>query len=187
MPEYKAWKSMKSRCYSPSTANSGHYRDNAIEVCEDWLHSFENFFSDMGNMSEGQTLDRIDNSKGYCKDNCRWVDRKIQAQNRGDFNNVFEHNGESHVLKEWAEIFDIKYTTLYQRIYRSGLSFQEAISNKTLKKQYEINGVSHSLKEWCNIYNVDFKMVNDRVVGKKWEILDALTIPKGARRTKTKI
>lgn len=34
MPEYKQWKSMKSRCYSPS-ATKGKYKENNIEVCKE--------------------------------------------------------------------------------------------------------------------------------------------------------
>ena len=34
LPEYKQWKSMKSRCYSPS-AVKGNYKENDIQVCKD--------------------------------------------------------------------------------------------------------------------------------------------------------
>jgi hypothetical protein len=69
LPEYKQWKSMKSRCYSPS-ATKGKYKENNIQVCPEWLNSFETFYFDMGKCPEGFTLERVDNLGDYTKTNC---------------------------------------------------------------------------------------------------------------------
>lgn len=186
MKEYKHWKGMKSRCYAPSTVK-GNYKINEITVCDEWKDCFEQFYEDMGPVPEKYTLERVDNSKSYCKDNCIWADRTTQSKNRGEFNDLVTYNGVTKVLKDWAKHFNIKYTTLYQRIYRSGLSFEEAIQVDPFKKLIEINGESKHLKEWCDIYNIDFKLVNNRIHKHKWEPLDALTIPNGQKRPKIKI
>lgn len=71
---YTVWCNMKSRC---------KLRDGGsdIYICYDWECSFESFYKDMGNIPEGRMLDRIDNNKGYYKENCRWVSRKQQNNN----------------------------------------------------------------------------------------------------------
>jgi len=43
---------------------------------------FANFLADMGERPEGKTIDRINNSKGYYKDNCRWATPFEQVMNR---------------------------------------------------------------------------------------------------------
>lgn len=179
--EYIKWKSMIYRC----TGKYDHtqtYVEKGIEVCEEWKNSFDKFYEDMGDCPEGYTLDRIDNNQGYYKENCRWATWDEQAKNRGDFNDYFEYNGETLTLKDWSRKFNIKYTTLYQRIYRSGLSFKEAIKEDPFGKLIEINGEKHRLKEWCEIYNVEYELVRNRVCKHKWEPEEALTIPKGQKR-----
>lgn len=183
--EYIKWMSMKHRC----TGKYDHtqtYLEKGITVCDEWKNSFEKFYADMGDCPEGYTLDRIDNNLGYYKDNCRWTTWSEQSKNRGDFNDYFEHDGEILTLKDWSKKLNIKYTTLYQRIYRSGLTFEEAITNDPFKKLIEINGESHKLKEWCEIYNVEYELVRNRVCKHKWDPEEALTIPKGQKRKKKK-
>lgn len=81
--EYKAWQSMKTRCYTATYASTHRYKGRGLTVCPDWLQSYELFLRDMGRKpSESHSLDRKDNSKGYSKDNCRWATVEEQASNR---------------------------------------------------------------------------------------------------------
>lgn len=175
LKEYRAWKNMKSRCYSPSQTK-GNYKANKIEVCEEWINSFDTFLKDLGEApSEEYSLDRIDNNLGYCKENCRWTTQDVQCKNRGTFNKLFTYQNETKVLKDWAKHFNIKYTTLYDRIYRYNLTFEKAIMDDPFAKKFEINGILKSLKEWCEVYQMDFKTVNNRIYKHKWDIERALT------------
>lgn len=187
MREYSIWKAMKTRVTNPNTDDSERYIERGITCCDSWLESFEAFYNDMGPCPEGYSIDRIDNDSGYCPENCRWASQTIQTQNRGEFNKIFTHNGKTMVLKEWARELGIKYTTLYQRIYRSGLTFEEAIQKDPFKRQIEINGKVHTLKEWAEIYNIKYQTVVDRIHKHKWDIVDAITIPVGIKRSEIKI
>lgn len=80
---YKTWRKMKERCSYPNERQYT-YKEKNIKVCDRWLNSFENFLEDMGERPDidGITLDRIDNNKGYYKENCRWADKTLQSFNR---------------------------------------------------------------------------------------------------------
>lgn len=78
---YKSWMNMWSRCRNPNRHHADRYIGKGITVCEAWF-VFENFLADMGERPEGQEIDRIDNNKGYYKENCRWVTHQVNCQNR---------------------------------------------------------------------------------------------------------
>ena len=63
--------------------HSKTYLQRGIGVCEKWM-SFIGFYEDMGDRPAGYSLDRIDNYKGYLKENCRWIPLVDQPKNRRD-------------------------------------------------------------------------------------------------------
>jgi hypothetical protein len=124
---YRNWASMMNRCYRKENWNYPNYGGRGITVSEEW-HKFENFVNDMGLPEKGMTLDRIDNNKGYSKENCRWATRKTQAGNRRN-GRKFTLNGMTLTLAEWSEIIGISYYTLYDR-YSRGLPVEKILSPK---------------------------------------------------------
>ena len=118
---------MKARCYSPSQTK-GYYKAHNITVCDEWKNNFDQFMRDMGPIPGADySIERIDNYKGYFPSNCKWIPMKDQAKNRTSCR-IFTMNGETHNLKDWSRIYKIKYTTLYSRVYRYGMSFEDAIA-----------------------------------------------------------
>ena len=77
---HNTWVSMVQRCRNPKCREYSYYGGRGITVCNRWL-KFENFLTDMGERPTGTTIDRIDNSKGYFLENCRWATAKQQARN----------------------------------------------------------------------------------------------------------
>jgi len=112
------WRNMRQRCRE----NQRGYEN--INVCKRWL-SFDNFFEDMKDgWLEGLSIDRIDNSKGYSPDNCRWATREEQANNTRQ-TPLITYLGIKKSVSQWSRYFGIKRTTLRNRLYR-GLTMQEA-------------------------------------------------------------
>jgi hypothetical protein len=124
---------MRSRCEKPHNKNYKFYGAKGT-TCS-W-NTFEQFKLDMYEsfveslkLNEGKriSLDRIDNSKGYSKENCRWATYKEQGANRTN-NRLIKHNNETRCLTEWAELHNMKVVTLWARISKYGWSFEKAIS-----------------------------------------------------------
>ena len=83
-PLYYAWVNMRSRCTDPNAKYYPEYGGRGITICSEWQESFEHFqiWAISNGYAQGLTLDRADNSKSYCPDNCRWVNRTAQQRNR---------------------------------------------------------------------------------------------------------
>ncbi len=101
--EYSVWHTMKTRCYNKNAKNYPRYGGRGIHVCDSWKSDPESFvkWCRENGYKEGLQLDRIDNNGPYSPNNCRFVEPKVNANNRG--NNVrVEAFGESKTVAEWA-------------------------------------------------------------------------------------
>lgn len=116
-PEYRAWRSMKGRCYNPKQQSYRLYGAVGIRVCDEW-HDYETFLRDMGRKPTPQhTLGRIDSTKDYGPDNCRWETAKQQSRNTNR-NHYVEYRGRTMSLAEACEIAGARYLTVFHRLKR---------------------------------------------------------------------
>ena len=85
---YGTWANMMSRCYDKKQPLFKNYGGRGITVAIEW-HHFKNFARDMGlKIDDALTIERVNNSKGYSKENCKWDTRSNQCLNR----RIFENN-----------------------------------------------------------------------------------------------
>jgi hypothetical protein len=100
-PEYYSWYSMKTRCGNPNHADYPWWGGKGITYDPDW-EMFDNFYADMGpRPSREYTLERKDNTKGYSKDNCCWLLKRLQ--NRNQSHNVVTAEQVLRIRREFAE------------------------------------------------------------------------------------
>ena len=117
-PEFWAWANMKARCNNPKNPRYADYGGRGIRVCAEWERSFPDFLRHVGlRPSQGHSLERSDNSKGYEPGNVVWATRAEQQNNRRE-TVLVEFRGETLPLAEAARRSGIPYQTVVARIRR---------------------------------------------------------------------
>lgn len=131
---FKIWTGMKSRCENVDHTNYKTYGGRGIEVCERWQY-FQNFVDDMYveylnhakvHGEKNTTIDRIDNSIGYNKENCRWLTKREQSNNRRN-NRIVEFNGECDTVSNMARKYGFPVPLINDRL-RHGFSVERAFT-----------------------------------------------------------
>ena len=113
------WLNIIYRCKNKKCELAKNYGGRGIKICEEWKNDFISFYNwSMANgYQDSLSIDRIDVNGNYEPSNCRWVNAKIQANNRRD-NHLINIDGVVKTVAEWASEFDIARTTLENRLKR---------------------------------------------------------------------
>lgn len=175
---FRTWSTIQSRCKSQEIAKKSVYADRGILVCNEWLESFENFYRDMGDPpTSNHSIDRIDNNKGYSKENCRWATTKEQALNRRTVK-MITHNGVTMCESDWSKKLFGSSSTLSKRIRKYKMSLQEAFDkpNGFKNKLITFNGETKTQNAW-SIELFDSTTVLYQRLKKGMSIQEAMTKP----------
>ena len=122
---------MKTRCYNEKCPEYDVYGGRGIKICEQWRNSFFEFMlqAKCNGYQDGLSLDRIDNDKGYCPENCRWATAIEQANNKRCTIKI--PFAENISLKRYCETHGLNYKTETAFYYRHGYNaLIERLMNK---------------------------------------------------------
>ncbi len=130
---YIAWGGIKRRCLNKKEKGYKNYGGRGITFCKKW-DSFEGFYADMGDAPPGMSIERIDNNKGYSKENCRWATRIEQANNKRS-NRFLDFNGNKMTLAQWSKKTGLKESCIYGRLKR-GWSIEKTLTTAPLVQEH---------------------------------------------------
>lgn len=131
IPEYNVWRGIKRRG-KPGKVTGVNDCYSHITVCKRWNDSFQAFYEDMGlRPSTRHQVDRINNTRGYSPENCRWSTIVENSRNRSD-NRPVVWNGEVKLLCEWEDELmpklGIKRGALWARLTNYGWTVERAFT-----------------------------------------------------------
>jgi hypothetical protein len=105
---------------------------------EDMYESYLEHVKEYG--KRNTTLDRIDGTKGYYKENCRWATRKTQNNNMKSNIYLTDENGISKTPGEWQLFYNsnIPVGIIGKRVKLYGWSIKDACTTPVrAKKKYK--------------------------------------------------
>ena len=128
-PIYKIWAAMKYRCLNKNDKRYRDYGGRGISVCNEWLNSFERFYSDMGSRPNGMSLDRKDNDGDYTPENCKWSTQKEQSANMRNNLNI-TYNGTTMTATQWSRKLGGSDNLVSHRIHLLNWDNERAVTIK---------------------------------------------------------
>lgn len=187
-PVYGVWRGIFTRCYNKNSKDYKYYGAKGIKVCDRWSikggQGFKNFVDDMGPRPYGYTLDRIDRTKGYSQDNCRWATPLQQVKNRG-IATSYTYKDRTLSVTEWSKITGINREVIYHRVNYLGWDIKKALEtpaskvpakrNPTIKLTY--NGKTVTLSDVSKLCGVS-KSTITRKLKMGWTIDQIIAEPK---------
>ena len=137
---YTCWRDMIRRCSDDRHKDFERYGGRGILVCERWL-SFDNFLSDMGEIPQRMSLERINNDGSYSPENCRWASYPDQARNKSVTRKV-THNGVTMCLTDWSKKTGITLGAIRYR-YKAGWDVEKMLTQPIESRKNWRLGVRH--------------------------------------------
>lgn len=126
-PEYRVWRGIKARCYSPSSQNYKFYGGRGIRMSEEWHKDFSAFLRDVGARPGPEySIDRIRPNEHYEAGNCRWA--LTQDDNRNKRSNVpLTFQGKTQLCIDWSKELGIPKPTICWRL-KQGWPIERVLS-----------------------------------------------------------
>lgn len=133
---YRLYCHIRNRCNRIRNENYLRYWGKGIK---NMRNNFKEFYDDMYTSYLGKceevwesnvSIDRINNSGDYCKENCRWIHVNKQQSNR-DMNHYLEYKGKRQTLREWAQEQGITEWALRNRILYYWRDTERALETPT--------------------------------------------------------
>lgn len=154
------FENMHARCYYHGNARYNRYGGRGITICDEWLYDRNKFvkWALENGYADNLTIDRIDNDGNYTPDNCRWVTKTVNNQNR-PFVGKYEYNGTNYTLPELSKLFTGSPTKFedYRKYYGHKAMLELIDQYKAnpnmefpnrVKRIITVNGISKSLSDW---------------------------------------
>lgn len=169
----RTYHGIKKRCYNPNCPRYKDYGGRGIVMCDEWFDKKEGFdkFCDWAlenGYTDEMTIERIDVNGNYCPENCKWITRAEQRENRRDTIWV-DYKGEHIQLYKLCERLGLHYDTTNDRIVKRKWDVERAIETPSM--------MADPLARKAREHGLNPATVRDRISKLGWSEERALNTP----------
>lgn len=113
---------IKGRCYNINNKSYKWYGAKGIKVCNEWINNPQTFndWAISNGYKDGLTINRKDESKDYCPENCEWITSSDNSKYKST-TSLIEVDGEIHSGRDWSVLLGLGINTVNKYIRKYGL------------------------------------------------------------------
>lgn len=133
------FKAMKKRCYDKNDNAYRWYGEKGIKICQEWLENpllFEKWALENG-YEDGLTIDRLDETKDYCPENCHWIPMVDNSRYKST-THLIEVDGIIKTRKEWSIACNFGINTINNCVRNYGEDLTKELIRCRLKNKTAI-------------------------------------------------
>ena len=148
----KIFRDMKRRCYDENDEAYRWYGAKGIKICNEWVKnpkSFEEWSMNNG-YTDSMTIDRIDETKWYSPDNCRWITRNDNARYKST-TRVINVDGISLTGRDWAGKLGLGTNKINEYVRQYGIDVTAEFIKRVLENPEHKNDIKHG-QSWFDLY-----------------------------------
>lgn len=132
---HNVWRNMKERCYNKNNNRYYVYGGKGVNIFKSWKINILEFYKWSLNNGYvvGMSIERIDNNKNYCPENCIWIPLECQVYNKTTNYKIICKN-ETLNLKLFSVKHNFSLPSLYHFVERNNIP--KIIKEETFLSQY---------------------------------------------------
>lgn len=113
---------MKERCYNINNKSYRWYGAKNIKMCDEWINNPQSFndWSVSNGYKDGLTINRKNEDKNYCPENCEWISLNDNSKYKST-TSMIEIDGEMHSGRDWSILLGLGVNTINKYIRKYGL------------------------------------------------------------------
>lgn len=174
--ELNAWRMMKRRCLDPSFKDFPRYGGKGIQVCPQWMASFDQFLKDLGPApTQSHWLGRLNVLGNYEPGNCVWTTQPLQERRRAFCRKVTVY-GQTVTAAEAARLPGMPKRDSILRRQAAGLPLENPPAAKLYRASMWLthNGETLPLPEWARRIGLPSPVLIGRIK-RGWSVEKTLT------------
>ena len=113
---------MKNRCYNENDESYQWYGFKGVRICDEWINNPKLFedWSIKNGYDDNLTIDRKDENKDYCPENCRWIPLEENSKYKST-TCLINVDGEVHTGREWSKVLGLGTNRINTYIRQYGI------------------------------------------------------------------
>ena len=149
----KIFYGIMDRCYNPKDRDYRWYGSKGIKIYQEWIDNPKSFeeWAIANGYENGLTIDRIEEDKDYCPDNCRWITREDNAKYKST-TALLAVDDMVYTGREWADVLLLGTNTINKMLRKYP---KEKVVEFIRRRLKDMTKTRPSKTTWMKVYGLE--------------------------------